>query len=122
MIVPIYSMGRLASLFPDPEAFRPERFDIETTAEKMNPFTHIPFSAGPRNCIGQKFAMLELKSVLSKVLGHFEISLDAYSVVEPKLTAELILVPQSKIHFYLVPRNSNEVQRIIQVEKEKRLR
>lgn len=97
-------MGRRADLFPDPEAFRPERFDVETTADKMNPFTYIPFSAGPRNCIGQKFAMLELKSVLAKILRHFEISLDPDSVAEPALTAELILVPESKIHFHLQPR------------------
>lgn len=97
-------MGRNADLFPDPEAFWPERFNVETTTDKTNPFSYIPFSAGPRNCIGQKFAMLELKSVLAKVLRHFEISLDLDSLAEPALTAELILVPGSKINFHLAPR------------------
>lgn len=97
-------MGRDATLFPEPEQFRPERFDVEQTNEKYNAFTYIPFSAGPRNCIGQKFALLELKSVLSKVLRFHELELAEDSVAEPDMIAELILVPASKINFYLKPR------------------
>lgn len=33
----------------------------------------MPFSAGPRNCIGQKFAMLEMKSFISKLVQHYEL-------------------------------------------------
>ncbi|XP_073841181.1 cytochrome P450 4d8-like [Musca autumnalis] len=54
----------------DPEVFRPERFaDI---SPEYN-FNSIPFSAGPRNCIGQKFAMYEMKLSLAKILHNFEL-------------------------------------------------
>lgn len=50
-----YVMGRNENIFPDPMKFDPDRFDVETTVEKMNPFSYVPFSAGPRNCIGRLF-------------------------------------------------------------------
>lgn len=48
-----FIMGRNADIFPDPLKFDPNRFNVERTTEKMNPFSYIPFSAGPRNCIGR---------------------------------------------------------------------
>lgn len=99
-------MGRDARLFDKPLEFRPERFDVDAQCsnEKIKPFSYIPFSAGPRNCIGQKFAMLELKSVISKTLRHFELTLADDSLDEPQLQAELILSPGSRIHFHINPR------------------
>lgn len=88
-----YLMGRDANIFPNPLEFNPERFDVETTADKINPFAYVPFSAGetvhvtiiilsndlhflgPRNCIGQKFALCELKSIICKVIKKYEISI-----------------------------------------------
>lgn len=55
-----FIMGRNKDIFPDPMKFDPERFDVETTVEKMNPFSYVPFSAGPRNCIGKSFGVLKL--------------------------------------------------------------
>lgn len=66
-----YILHRNEKYFPNPEKFDPNRF--LNTANKIHPFAFIPFSAGPRNCIGQKFAMMELKIVLSMVLRNFEI-------------------------------------------------
>lgn len=43
-----YLMGRDENIFPDPLDFKPERFDIETTSEKVNPFSYVPFSAGKK--------------------------------------------------------------------------
>lgn len=45
-----YLMGRNETVFKDPLEFIPERFNIETTSEKVNPYAYVPFSAGPRNC------------------------------------------------------------------------
>ncbi|KAE9418394.1 hypothetical protein Angca_004160 [Angiostrongylus cantonensis] len=55
-----------------PEQFYPEHFDAEKVA-KRSAYAYIPFSAGPRNCIGQKFALLEEKSVLSWIFRRYSI-------------------------------------------------
>lgn len=60
-------------------------------------------SAGFRNCIGQKFALLEIKSLVSKVLRYFEVAVDpAYK--EPLLIAEVILKPENGIALNFKPR------------------
>jgi cytochrome P450 len=53
------------SIYPDPYAFRPERF----LDQAPGTYTWIPFGGGRRRCLGSSFAMLEMKQVLRAVLG-----------------------------------------------------
>lgn len=87
-----YLLGRNPNVYPDPLKFDPSRFDVETNNEKNNPYSFIPFSAGPRNCIGQRFAMLELKSIVSKVIRSYEISIKKENQ-ELEMSSQIILRP-----------------------------
>lgn len=77
--------------FPDPLAFRPARFSAQEVAKRPHG-TYFPFAAGPRQCIGIGFAMMELQLILSTLLRDVEITalapqsvtLDAQITLRPK--------------------------------------
>jgi cytochrome P450 len=61
-----YVMHRHPQYYSDPDRFEPSRF--ETAASQLRPqFAYFPFGAGPRTCIGQHFALLELVVVLARL-------------------------------------------------------
>lgn len=98
-------MGRDEKIFPEPNTFKPERFEAGFRgAEKVSPYAYIPFSAGPRNCIGQKFAMLEIKTMLTNVLRHYQLEYVGNKEEQLELIAELILRTKDPIMFKIKPR------------------
>lgn len=72
MISP-YAIHRRPDLWPEPDAFRPERFAAGPPSQ-AGPLSYLPFSAGPRFCVGDRMALLELKLALREVLLRFEVS------------------------------------------------
>ncbi|XP_037028826.1 cytochrome P450 4d2-like [Bradysia coprophila] len=65
---------RNPSIFPEPNEFIPDRFDPNGgVSSTIDPMAFIPFSSGPRNCIGQKYALLLIKTIVVQVLRNYEI-------------------------------------------------
>ena len=78
-----YAIHRLPDLWPDPEAFRPERFEAGREEQK-NKFAYLPFSAGPRTCIGNSFAMIEAQIIIGTLLSRFRARLADPTPITPK--------------------------------------
>lgn len=72
-VIIFFIMHRDPRYYDEPDKFIPERFE-NATITSSSAFQYLPFSAGPRNCIGQKFAMMEMKSTLSKIVRNFVLS------------------------------------------------
>uniref|UniRef100_A0A182S534 Cytochrome P450 n=1 Tax=Anopheles funestus TaxID=62324 RepID=A0A182S534_ANOFN len=85
----IFDLHRDPAQFPDPDRFDPDRFLPERVAER-NPFAYVPFSAGQRNCIGQKYALLEIKTAVAYLVLRYRI-LPVTKRAEIRFIADLVL-------------------------------
>ncbi|XP_057981114.1 cytochrome P450 714C2-like [Malania oleifera] len=84
---------------PDAALFRPERFAQGATQACKLPQVYMPFGMGPRNCLGQHFAMAELKVILSRILSTFSFTLSPDYVHSPVL--KLSIKPQHGVRLRL---------------------
>ncbi|XP_017864588.1 PREDICTED: probable cytochrome P450 9h1 [Drosophila arizonae] len=72
IFIPIVGLHYDPEYFPEPKEFRPERF-AEQNKEDIKPFTYMPFGVGPRSCIGNRMALMEVKSIIYHQLLKFEL-------------------------------------------------
>lgn len=73
--------------FRDPERFRPERW-LDGSTRGLPPFAYLPFSGGPRLCIGRPFALMEVSLVLATVLSQWRLE---RSSEHPPVTADPLI-------------------------------
>ncbi|XP_075051493.1 ultra-long-chain fatty acid omega-hydroxylase-like isoform X1 [Mixophyes fleayi] len=99
-LISIYGTHHNPAVWPNPEVYDPYRFDPDNMQERSS-HAFVPFSAGPRNCIGQNFAMAELKVVLALTLLKFKVSLDESKNVRRK--PELILRAEGGLWLQVEP-------------------
>ncbi len=68
-----YVTHRLPRLWENPEQFNPERFSAEQS-KKLAPFAYFPFGGGPRQCIGNTFAMMEMTLVVATLAQRYRLN------------------------------------------------
>ncbi|XP_078001010.1 cytochrome P450 3A29-like [Glandiceps talaboti] len=101
--VAVYAIHHNPEIYPEPERFDPERFTKEEK-EKRHPYAWLPFGAGPRNCIGMRFGLLEAKIGLVHAFKNFTFEPCAETEIPPKLGKAGMLMPEAGIKLKVRPR------------------
>ncbi|XP_067650787.1 cytochrome P450 4F4-like [Haliotis asinina] len=99
--VVLYNLHHNPVIWPNSLEFQPERFAPEN-AESRDHYSFVPFSAGPRNCIGQNFAMHELKIALARVIHRFRLELDKNQTV--RKVEDIVMRAENGIRMKAIPR------------------
>ncbi|XP_032623650.1 cytochrome P450 3A9-like [Chelonoidis abingdonii] len=105
VMIPPYLLHRIPEYWPEPEEFRPERFSKENK-ETMDPYMYLPFGAGPRNCLGMRFALLSIKVAIASLLQNFTFRPCKETPIPLKLSSKGFITPMEPIILKLVPRTA----------------
>ncbi|XP_037088112.1 thromboxane-A synthase-like [Pollicipes pollicipes] len=104
ILAPVWSIHHDPAVWPDPEKFDPDRFSKEQR-EGRHPMAWLAFGAGPRNCLGMRFGMLESKMALVRLVRRYRLEMGEstpheLSFVVPTVT----LCTKGEIKLNMTPR------------------
>ena len=99
VVIPIYVVQRSEKFFKDPLVFNPDRFH-DSSIEKN--YTYMPFSRGPRRCVAEQFAIVEMSMVIIEILKNFRLELKGLEL--PKEIASVSLKPRDDFYLNLIKR------------------
>jgi cytochrome P450 family 9 len=106
--IPFYALHHDPEYFPEPNKFKPERF-LDDNKDQCNLNAYFPFGLGPRSCIGNRFALLEMKVMLFHLLARCDLKSCERTVIPLKLKQKglsiriaggcwLNVVPRKNLH------------------------
>ncbi|KOX69911.1 Cytochrome P450 4g15 [Melipona quadrifasciata] len=108
ILIPQFMVHRLEEFYPNPNVFDPDNF-LPEKMQNRHYYSFIPFSAGPRSCVGRKYAMLKLKVLLSTILRNYKILSDL-TEKDFRLTVDIILKRDDGFRIKIEPRNRKNRQ------------
>ncbi|XP_009318309.1 PREDICTED: cytochrome P450 3A29-like [Pygoscelis adeliae] len=110
VMIPAYVLHRDPEYWPEPEEFRPERFSKESK-DSIDPYTFLPFGAGPRNCIGMRFALLIMKVAIVVLLQNFSFRTCKDTLIPLVLDTKGFMQPKKPIVLKMVPRAHADLEK-----------
>ncbi|CAG7729685.1 unnamed protein product [Allacma fusca] len=96
--IPVWQIHHDPELWPDPFTFKPSRF---SSSEKKthHSMAWIPFGAGPRNCVGMRFGLLQIKLAIARIIRSFRLVPSPGTLTKLKLNVPTVtIVPEKKIY------------------------
>ncbi|KAK5865791.1 hypothetical protein PBY51_020033 [Eleginops maclovinus] len=104
VMVPTWPLHRDPGLWPEPEEFKPERFSKENKGN-IDPYTYMPFGAGPRNCIGMRFALVMMKLAMVEILQRYNFTVCKETEIPLEMDIQGLLMPKRPIKLKLEARS-----------------
>jgi cytochrome P450 len=104
-----YVTHRHPAFWTNPEGFDPNRFASGDPSGR-HPCAYFPFAAGPRRCVGETLAMMELKIVVATIARQFHLDLVPGTTIERAL--EFILRPKGGLPMRVVARSAGEPEQV----------
>ncbi|XP_069672037.1 probable cytochrome P450 301a1, mitochondrial [Periplaneta americana] len=107
IFMPNFYLCQQEKYFSQADKFIPERWlksenGEEPETKMTHPFVYMPFSFGPRMCIGRRFAEMELETLIAKIIRNFHVE---YNHGEMKFQSKIICTPVSPLNYKLVERD-----------------
>jgi len=105
VMIPCYAIHHDPEIWSEPEKFDPERF-TEAEKAKRHPYTFMPFGYGPHNCVGMRFALLEIKLTLVRLLKKYKLERTEKTAPPPLgyVVGAVLTCPKGKIMLKVSPR------------------
>ena len=104
VLIPIFGLHNDPDIFPEPSKFDPYRF-TEEAISKRHPYAYLPFGEGPRVCIANRFALLEIRLSLAALIKDYKFSVCPKTQIPLKMkTHTLSLTPQKGFYFKIEKR------------------
>ena len=97
ILIPLYGIHRDPEAWPAPEKFDPERFR-GPAKDTRHPYQFMPFGTGPRSCIGMRFAQMEVKTALVRILRKYKLVQSPETQVPLVVHAGATLTPRDGVH------------------------
>ncbi len=101
LILPLV-MHRLPEYFTNPNTFNPDNFLPQNTT-KRHAYSYLPYSAGPRICLGMKSSIANIKIITAKILSRFEIT-SKCKFQDLRFKLELTLATEQDLDLQFIPR------------------
>ncbi|KAJ1096448.1 hypothetical protein NDU88_001590 [Pleurodeles waltl] len=103
VMIPLYPLQRDPEYWSEPDEFNPDRFNKENK-DTQEPYTFLPFGSGPRNCIGMRFALLNVKVGIVSLLQNFSFHICKETPIPLELDTRGFIKTKTPIYLKLVPR------------------
>ncbi|KAL6423977.1 hypothetical protein ACFW04_009718 [Cataglyphis niger] len=105
VVLALGKVHRNKKYWPNPLVFDPDRF-LPERLENSQSYYYMPFSNGPRNCIGMKYAMISIKVILATLIRTFVFKVDeSIGIDKIKLKLEVLLSPLEPLKVKIEKRN-----------------